>query len=230
MREQVADSGPWPTLSRVVLPRSVQTSLLAAQLVAFATLARSIAYDRWFTVVVSSLMIVGALAAARHRTWGVVLSFAAAVTMAFVAFIGIAPLWFVVVGMIGALPFLLTSEALGRFDRQATNLLTGLATAAGATAAVAWKLVAWDVFQTFPVLMPGVRAQHGLAVAAVLALGALVAFAQRDRQRGTRLRVADAANDTRVRIADVQHAAASDAQEEEAEAHEESRAAMRASR
>ncbi|MEJ7730984.1 MAG: hypothetical protein WKG00_17425 [Polyangiaceae bacterium] len=213
-----------------MLPRNIQTSLLAAQLVAFATLARSVAYDRWFTVVVSSLMIVGALAATRHRTWGVALSFAAAVTIAFAAFIGIAPLWFVAVGAIGALPFLLTSEALGRFDRQATNLLAGLATGIGAGAAVAWKLVAWEVFLTFPALMPGLRAQHGLAVTAVLALGALVAFAQRDRQRGAQLRVADVGDETRFRIADVEHTAPSDVQEEEAQGHEEAHAAMRAGR
>jgi hypothetical protein len=211
-----------------VLPRSIQTSLLAAQLVGFATLARSVAYDRWFTVVVASLMIVGALAAARHRTWGVVLSFAAAVTMAFAAFIGIAPLWFVTVGAIGALPFLLTSEALSRFDRQATTLLAGLAAGAGAAAAVGWKAVAWDVFLNYPLFMPSFRPQHGIAVTAVLALGALVAFAQRDRSRATGLRVAD--DTERLRIADVHHTEQPATYDDEAEAHEDARAAMRASR
>ncbi len=211
-----------------MLPRHVQTSLLAAQLVAFATLARSVAYDRWFTVVVSSLMIVGALAAVRHRTWGVLLSFATAATFAVAALIGIAPMWFVGVGAIGALPFLLTSEALSRFDRQATTLLAGLAAGAGASAAVAWKLVAWNVFVSFPILWPSHTAQHGLAVSAVLALGALAAFAQRDRIRRARVEVDDAP--ARVRIADVEHVEPSAAHEEEAEAHEEARAVMRSSR
>jgi hypothetical protein len=218
-----------------VLPRSVQTSLLAAQLVAFATLARSVAYDRWFTVVVSSLMIVGLLAAVRHRTWGVLLSFAAAVTMAFASLIGIAPMWFVAVGALGALPFLLASEALSRFDRQATAVLAGLAAGAGATVAVAWKLVAWNVFVTFPVLMPSLSAQHGLAVTGVLALGALLAFAQRDRLQQARLRVdAEAgagAGEARLRIGGVHHIDASGAQaDEEAEALEQAHAAMRGSR
>jgi hypothetical protein len=206
-----------------VLPRSVQTSLLATQLVAFATLARSVAYDRWFTVVISSLMIIGALAAVRHRTWGVVLSFATAVTLAVVSLIGIAPMWFVGVGAIGALPFLLTSEALGRFDRQATALLAGMAAGVGASVAVAWKLVAWNVFVSFPMLWPSERAQHGLAVSAVLALAAFVTLAQRARYRreeGVRV----AAEPALVRIADVGHTPPSAAYEEDAEADEEAHA------
>jgi len=212
-----------------VLPRNVQTSLLATQLVAFATLARSVAYDRWFTVVLASLMIVGALAAVRHRTWGVLLSLATGITFATLSLIGIAPMWFVGVGVIGALPFLLTSEALGRFDRQATGIVAGLAAGVGASAAMAWKLVAWNVFLSFPSLWPSEYAQHGLVVSAVLALGAVAAITQRDRYRRAHLRVD--ASPQRVRIEELAHTGPSVAHDdEEAEADEEAHSALRSRR
>jgi len=212
-----------------VLPRAVQRSLLATQAVAFATLARSVAYERWFTVALASLMIIGAFAAMRHRTWGVLLSFATAATFAALSFVGIAPLWFLGVGLIGAVPFLLTSDALSRFDRRATSVLTGVALGVGAAAAVVWKAIAWSVFQAFPILWPSVGAQHGLATAAVLALGAFMVLAQRERYRQARLRVE--AEQPRLRIEEVgQVVSTSAAEEDEAEAYDEARAAMRRAR
>ena len=210
-----------------MLPRELRTSLLATQLVAFVTLARSVAYGYWFTIVVSSLMIAGALAATRNRTWGVVLSFAAATAFTVAALLGIAPGWFLGVGAIGALPFMLTSEALSRVDRQATALLAGLAAGAGATAAIAWNVVAWNVFIAFPALAPTRMVSNGLAAAAVLALGAAAVFAQRERQQ--RLRVAAPA-DAPLRIAEVGHAqpmVTLDADEEEPEIAEAPRARLR---
>lgn len=209
-----------------MLPRNVQTSLLATQLVAVATLARSVAYGFWFTVVVSALMAIGALAAARHRTWGVALSFATASTFAVAAMLGIAPPWFLFVGAIGATPFLLTSEALRKADHQATALLAGLAAGTGAALAAAWSVVAWSVFLTFPFLAPTRFIANGVGAAVVLVLGSMVAFAH--RPRGARLRIAEP---DRLRIGDVHEAQASTAHDEEAEAeaHEEALAAARRS-
>lgn len=154
--------------------RRFQLSLVVLQLVGLATLLRSIAFDRWITVLASVLLLVGASAAHRGRSWGVALSFAAAVAFPVAWAIGIAPPWFCLVGVAGAMPFALTSKAFARFDKGAATLLTVLAASAGAIGAIAWKEIAWTVFEMVPALRPSLHAQHGLALIAVVA-SALVA-------------------------------------------------------
>jgi hypothetical protein len=178
-----------------VLQRRVQLSLLAAQAVGVATLLRSIAYDRWITVLASLFLIGGAIAAQRGRTWGVGMAFASAMAFPVAFAIGIAPAWFCLVGLAGALPFALTFRPFARFDKGATMLLAAIAATAGAGAAIAWKEIAWSVFRTFPSLRPSIDAQHGLALAATLAV-VVGAAAGRRRSRsdaesgGVRMRVA----------------------------------------
>lgn len=167
---------------------------MAVQLAGFATLLRSIAFDRWITVVMSMLLLAGATAALRGRTWGVGLALAAACWYPVAFAIGIAPAWFCIVGLVGALPFVLAARALARFDGRATALLAALATLFGAAGAVAWKQVAFSVFELFPALTPTIEVNHGLLLAAVAAAGVL---AGRRSLRGgggddrTRVRVAE---------------------------------------
>lgn len=144
------------------------------------TLLRSIAYDRWITVIASLLLIGGAVAAQRGRTWGIGLAFAAAVAFPVAFAIGIAPPWFCLVGLAGAWPFALTVRPFARFDKGATMLLAAVAATVGTVAAIAWKEVAWSVFTTFPSLRPSIEAQHGVALAATLAVvvGALAGRAR----------------------------------------------------
>ena len=145
-----------------VLRRRVQLSLLVLQLVSAATLLRSIAYDRWITVLASVLLIVGALAAQRGRTWGVGLALATAAAFPVAFAIGIAPAWFCLVGIAGALPFALTLRPFARFDKGATALFAVLAGVGGAAVAMGWKEIAYSVFTNVPFLRPSGDAQHGL--------------------------------------------------------------------
>lgn len=193
----VALSLTQPTIRDVDL-RRLRLSLVVLQLVSLATLVRSIAYDRWITVLASVLMLVGAAAAQRGRSWGVALAFGAAVAFPVAFAIGIAPAWFVLVGIIGSLPFALASRAFARFDRGATALLTLAAASAGAFGAIAWKELSWTIFMNVPALRPSLEAQHGLGVLAVLA-SALIAMRfgrralgeERHVRVGQQLRVAD---------------------------------------
>lgn len=164
-----------------MLPRRLRLSLLAAQLVGAATLVRSVAYDRWITVLAAILLMTGAAAAGRHKTWGVGLALTAAAWFPMAWAIGIAPPWFCLVGLVGALPFAFTSRAMARFDARATTLLAATAGAIGVLGALAWKNVAWWVFTNFPTLRPSFEANHGLLVAALVAAG-LVAGRSRLRE------------------------------------------------
>ena len=170
-----------------------------------ATLLRSIAYDRWITVLASVLLIVGAMAAQRGRSWGIGLAFAAAVSFPVAFAIGLAPAWFCLVGLAGALPFALTLRPFARFDKSATALLALLAATGGAAAAIAWKEIAWSVITTFPVLRPSGHAHHGVALAAALAVvvGIIAGRARFPRSPeaarvriGERMRVGDASSDS----------------------------------
>jgi len=165
-----------------VLPRNVERSLLVAQVLGAATLLRSIAYDRWITVLVALLLITGTVAAQRGRTWGVALAFAVAAWFPVAFLVGIAPAWFVLVGLASALPFAQLWRSFARFDRGATVLLAGMAITGGALGAIVWKNIAWTIFTMIPALRPGAYAQHGLAVAATLAV--MVAVVIRGRPRG----------------------------------------------
>jgi hypothetical protein len=172
-------------------------SLVVAQAVAVMTLLRSIAYDRWITVVAALLLIAGAMAAQRGRTWGIGLAFAAAVAFPVAFAIGIAPPWFCLVGLAGAWPFALTARPFARFDKGATIMLAAVAATVGTAAAVAWKEVAWSVFMTFPLLRPSIEAQHGVALAATLAV---VVGALAGRARHPAAPAASASEGARVRF------------------------------
>lgn len=178
--------------------RRLRLSLLALQLVGVATLLRSVAYDRWITVLASVLLLVGASAALRGRAWGVALALGAAVAFPVAWAIGIAPAWFCAVGVVGALPFLIASRAFARFDKGATAILALSAASAGAAGALAWKQFAWSIFTSFPSWAPSMEAQHGLAL---MTLVASAVVATRVGRRGlgeeTQVRVGH-----HVRIAD----------------------------
>ncbi len=174
----------------------MRLSLAAAQLVGFLTLLRSVAFDRWITVVVSMLLIAGTTAALRRRTWGVGLALAAACWFPVAFAIGIAPAWFCLVGLVGVLPFLFASRALARFDKQATVLLATLAAAIGAVGAVAWKQLAFGVFELFPALTPTTQPHHGLSLLALVAGAVLVQTRSLGRANG------ESGDTTRIRVAE----------------------------
>jgi len=197
----------------------LQRSLVAAQLVGAATLLRSVAYDRWITVLAAVLLIVGATAARRGRSWGVGLALAAAAAFPVAWAIGIAPPWFCLVGIVGALPFAIASRAFARFDKGATALLAFLAASAGAIGAIAWKEYAWSIFTTFPISRPSIEAQHGLALATlttIVAVAAVMAKGKRgELAGGPHVRIAE-----HVRVADSAHRAQEDALEVDPLEHE----------
>jgi hypothetical protein len=198
-------------LGYMVLPYRVQVSLLVAQVLAGATLLRSIAYDRWVTVLAAVLLIAGTMAAQRGRTWGVVLAFAVASWFPVAFFIGIAPVWFLALGVAGAWPFMQLWRSFTRFDRGATTMLAAMASVLGVVGAITWKSVAFPLMKVFPALVPGYQAANGLAVLATL--GVLVAIVASRRKL-----VPDTAPD-RARVAEpVRVAALTDATEAEAEA------------
>lgn len=182
----------------VVLPRHLRLSLYATQAVAFLTLLRSVALDRWITVLASVILFFAATAAHRGRSWGVGVAFGQAVAFAAAWAFGIAPPWFAVVGLVGALPAVFASRALARLDKTATVLLATLAASVGALGALAWKEIAWSVFTTFPSLWPSRYPHHGFALLMLLAGGAAALGAALKREKaheaaedGVRVRVAE---------------------------------------
>jgi hypothetical protein len=204
------------------LPHRLSVALFLAQLVAFATLIRSIAYDRWITVLASVLLIGGAFAAQRGKTWGLGLSFAAAVAFPVASMIGIAPPWFWLVGIAGALPFIVASRALARFDKGATTILAAIGIGIGAMGAISWKEYALDVFRQFPALMPSLHAQHtgALVITAIAATIALALRPSLGRPRGADAAEAKLRIGTELRI---EESAAANGVEEEEEASDEPR-------
>src|SRR4029079_10605076 len=76
-------------------------------------------------------------------------------------------------GVVGALPFARASRAFARFDKGATALLTVIAASVGASAAIAWKEMAYSIFTDYPLLRPSIYPQHGLALLAVVATALL---------------------------------------------------------
>ncbi len=184
------------------------------------TLLRSIAYDRWITVFASVLLIVGAMAAQRGRSWGVALAFATACAFPVAFAIGIAPAWFCLVGLIGAWPFALSVRPFARFDKGATRLLAALAAIGGIGGAIAYKSVAWDLFTEFPSLRPSGDAQHGFALLATLAV-VVAAIASRPRALGggggeeARVRIGE-----RVRVSEGESSALEARETEDEHEHE----------
>ena len=47
-------------MKSAVLPRNVRLSILLVQLVTIATLMRSVAFDRWITILASLVLLIGA--------------------------------------------------------------------------------------------------------------------------------------------------------------------------
>jgi hypothetical protein len=154
---------------RTSLPEHLRASVGFAQLLAAATLLRSVAYERWITVLAATLLLVGTLAAQRGRTSGVALSFVVAGWFGFAGLLGVGPTWFLGVGVAAALPFVQLWRSFVKFDRGASVVLAGLATTFGLGAAIAWKSVAWLVFTTFPSLSPSRVFENGAVVTAMLA-------------------------------------------------------------
>ncbi len=184
--------------------------MLVAEIAAVATLARSIAYDRWITVLAASILVLGALAARRQRTWGVGLALGAAASFPVAFLVGIAPAWFVLVGIAGALPFLATSRALARFDARSTVFLASLAAAVGGACAWGWKQIAWSVFEAIPALGPSLEANHGVALGV---LGAIALAVAGRRVLGRRAPSPEEAH-TRTRVAALEPVATSAPAEE----------------
>ena len=226
LRSGVAPAPAPPTIDGVDL-RQLRSSLVAAQIVGVATLLRSIAYDRWITVLAAVLLLIGATAAQRGRTWGVALAFAAAVAFPVAWMIGIAPPWFALVGIVGSLPFAIASRAFARFDKGATTVLALIAMTAGALGALAWKEYAWSIFTMFPAFRPSIEAQHGLALTAVVASAALAMRFGRSALGGTggeqHVRIAQHVRVGEVANGEVTETAAAD-EADEAESHERRRA------
>ena len=131
------------------LPENLVLSLGAVHAVAFATLARSVLFERWTTVVATIVLMIGANAALRSRTWGVGLVLAVATAFPGAVLLGIAPAWFWVVGIVGAVPFLLTVRPMMRFDRGATALFALLAGGTGIATAYVWREAAYAIFYAF---------------------------------------------------------------------------------
>lgn len=182
--------------------RRLSTSLLIAQLVALATLLRSVAFDRWITVLASALLFLGASAAAKGKTWGIALSLMSAVSFPVAFLIGIAPPWFALVGVAGVMPFLISLPAFAKFDKRATALLVAIASVFGAAGAIGWKAIAWDVFGAVPALSPSIFAEHPFLVAAIAAAG--VTFIARSHRANKALAPAAGSN-VRVAAAPVSH-------------------------
>lgn len=129
------------------LRRNLRSSLHVAELVALATLLRSLVFEKWTTVVTALVLLVGARAALRGRTWGVGVLSAAATAFGGAVVLGFAPHWFWAVGLIGVLPFVLALRPMVRFDAGATALFAIVAGASGVAGAFAWREAAYALFR-----------------------------------------------------------------------------------
>ncbi|HEY8079951.1 MAG TPA: hypothetical protein VIF62_37725 [Labilithrix sp.] len=193
----------------------VQLSLAAVHIVAFATLLRSVLYERWITVLASVLLMLGAFAAQRGKTWGIGIALGAAVAFPAAFAIGIAPAWFCLVGLVGALPFFLTSRVIARFDAAAAAIGASVAAAFGVIGAVGYRAIAPWIFTEFPSLRPSWEPEH-VGLAAVLAIATIAAAVIRPTRR---LRVAEPS----VRVAAFTESAEEEEANEEAEEPERAR-------
>ncbi len=150
----------------------LELALALVHVAASATLLRSILYDRWITVLASLVLLGGAAAARRGKTWGIGVALGAGAAFPMARMLGMAPAWFWAVGAIGALPFLLTSRSLARFDAKATAVGASLATTVGLLSALGWRVFAPAIVTAFPALRPGFTPANGEV--AVFAMAALV--------------------------------------------------------
>jgi len=128
------------------LPRNLVTSLLGVQTIALFLVLRSALLERWPTVVMALLLWVGARAALRERTWGIGVVLATALAFPGAVFLGFAPLWFLLVGLVGIVPFALTTRPMLRFDVGATVLFSTGALGVSVAFAHAWRVAAYALF------------------------------------------------------------------------------------
>lgn len=120
------------------LPVSVRLSLYAVLLVAAPLMARCIVHQVWVTVIATSMLAGGALAALRRRTWGIGLTLLAASAFPAAHLLGMAPNWFWGVGLVGAIPAAFTWKPMAFFDRPAAKLFVTLAILGGIGCALTW--------------------------------------------------------------------------------------------
>jgi len=194
-----------------VLPHHLRAPLRIAQIVTLATLVRSVVFDRWITVSIALVLLGGIFAAKRGRTWGVGLALAAAVAFPVMFLLGMAPGWFCLVGVAGALPFLASLPAFLRFDKQATALLALLAGGVGTGIAYAYHAYALQIFAAFPSLRPGMYPHHGFAMLLALTAGMVLSARRRHEHEhehavpaASGVRIAD--SEDRIRIAALEEA------------------------
>lgn len=128
------------------LPKNLVLSLLVVQAVATATLLRSVLLERWTTVLAATLLLVGARAALRERTWGIGVILATATAFPIAVTLGFAPAWFWIVGIVGVAPFVLTLKPMLRFDVGATALFAAIAGGTAVASAFAWREAAIAIY------------------------------------------------------------------------------------
>lgn len=122
----------------------VQASLFAVVFVALPLIMRCVVYERWVTLFGALMLVVGALAAIRWRTWGVGLVLCAGTAFPTAHLLGMAPAWFWGVGVAAALPFALSWRPMAFFDRSAAALYAVVAVGGGITCALAfYEYGAW---------------------------------------------------------------------------------------
>lgn len=156
-------------------------------------LLRSVAFDRVLTIGVSLALVVGARAAMRQKTWGLLLSLAASTWFAAAFALGMAPPFFLVFALLGAMPLFKSWRALAEFDRGAAVVAAGMATSAGAGLALAWKMFAPWLFWNLPALRPTFQPGHGLALAAITATATVLALRDRKLLAEAKAREAESA-------------------------------------
>lgn len=120
------------------LPEKLRLCLWTLQLAAWATVIRSVVLERWITVLGAAMLLKGASAALRQRTWGLGLSLAGGAGFGAAALLGMAPDWFWCIAVLGAAPFVIVLRPLVRFGGLATAVLALGAIAAGGAAAALW--------------------------------------------------------------------------------------------
>src|ERR1019366_4858404 len=124
-------------------PHTLDLSLRVIQVASWAALARSVLFGFWPTVLACVLLLVGAGAARRDRTWGLGLLLAIGTAFPVMGLLGVAvPSWFGAMGVLGAVPFVLTWRPMAWFDKGAAVLFAALAIALGVGSAFAWRAAA----------------------------------------------------------------------------------------
>jgi hypothetical protein len=129
----------------------VRASLFLVFAVSFPLFVRCVVHGYWVTVVATGMLVAGALAAFRWRTWGVGLTLLAGSAFPAAHLLGMAPPWFWAIGVVGALPFVLSWRPMAFFDRPAAKLFAVLAVSGGIACAITWhEIGSWVVANLYP--------------------------------------------------------------------------------